>query len=83
VEVGERLPDHLDAAADRVGPRRRVEDDRVVGDDVGRDELVDHREVALVEALFVQAANEALVGLERVGHRQIVCPYMRREREQA
>jgi len=82
VEVRERLADHPDPAPERVGPRGRVEDDRVVGDDVGRDELVHHLEVALVEALFIEPADEGLVGLECVGHRRIVCADMRRERDQ-
>src|SRR5262249_57488730 len=68
------LADHLDAAADRVGVGRRVEDDRVVGDDIGRDELVDDVDPALVEPLFVEAADEGLVRLEPVGHPVIMDP---------
>jgi hypothetical protein len=48
-----------------------------VGDSVGRHERVDDLEVALVEALFVEAADEGLVGFERVGDRPIVCACMR------
>jgi hypothetical protein len=36
-----------------------------VGDDVGRDELVDDLEVALVEALLVEPADEGLVRFDR------------------
>src|SRR5215208_4525944 len=34
------------------------------------------------EALVTEPADEGLVGLERVGHRPIVCVYMRHERDQ-
>jgi hypothetical protein len=68
VEVGERLADHLDAAADGVWAGRGVEDDRVVRGDIGRDEFVDDVGVPLVEALLVEPTDERLVGFESVGH---------------
>ena len=43
-----------------------------MGDDVGRDELVDEVEVASVESLLVEPADELLVGREGVAHRAIV-----------
>jgi hypothetical protein len=72
VEVGERLPQHLDATTDRAGTCRSVEDDRIMDDDVTRDELVDNVEVASVEPLLVESADELFVGHGGVSHRAII-----------
>src|SRR5262245_36993007 len=67
-KVGEGQAQAFDAAANRLRPGGRVQDDRVMGHDVGGDERVDEVEVALVKALLVEPSHERLVGREVFGH---------------
>jgi hypothetical protein len=52
----------------RLEPGGRVQDERVMGHDVGGDERVDEVEVALAKTLFVEPSHERLVDREVPSH---------------